>query len=212
MAVKIIPAVLARTPAQLRTQWSRARAYGQVVHLDLADATLVPGRTVGASQIIRLDPKQSVEVHAMTRRPDRWLNVMLRLRLRRVILHIELGSALRPYLALFRSHRIPVNLAINPATSLDRVRPWVRLAAGIQVMGIDPGRMAAPWKSRTVARLAELHRRYPRQALSCDGGMTPTTIPLVHRVGATSIIVGSYFQRSTDPAVAWEELRRAGRA
>ncbi len=212
MAVKIVPAVLARTAAQLRTQWSLARAYGQIVHLDLADGTLVPGRTVGVSQIAQLDQKQPVEIHAMTRRPDRWLNVMLRLRLRRVILHVELGASLRPYLALFRSHRIPVALAINPATSLARLQPWTRLITGIQVMGVEPGRLAAPWKPRTVDRAAELHRRYPRLALSCDGGMTPTTIPLVGQAGVTSVVVGSFFQRNPDPAIAWEELQRAGRA
>lgn len=211
MTVKVLPSVLARTPAQLRTQWSLATEFGRVVHLDIADGTLVPSRTVGPKNLEQLDPRQPVEVHAMTRRPDRWLQTMLRLRLRRVILHIELGSALRPYIALFRSHRIPVGLAINPETSIVKLQPWRGLINGIQVMGVHPGHLGAAWQPQTIKRLKQLHARYPRLALSCDGGMTPATIPDAVRAGASTVIVGSYFQRHDDPQAAWDAIRAASR-
>lgn len=211
MAAKVLLSVLARTPTQLRTQWSIASEFGRVIHLDIADGTLVPSRTVGPKILERLDPRHPVEVHAMTRRPDRWLYAMLRLRLRRVVLHVELGAALRPYIALFRSHRIPVGIAINPGTSITKLHPWHDLVSSIQVMAVHPGRLGADWQPQTIKRLREIKRRYPRIAISCDGGMNPTTIPSTISAGASSVIVGSYFQRHADPQVAWESLQRASR-
>lgn len=212
MAGRIVPAVLARTAIQLRRQWNLASDYHSIVHLDISDGTLVAGRTVGPKQLSRLDRQVPVEIHCMTNQPDRWLEPMLRLRTRRVVLHVELGQQLQAYIAFVRSHHWQVVLAINPETSLTRLWPWLKQVDGVQVMGVQPGRQQAPWEATTVARIRAIHRRSPRLAITCDGGMTPITIPLVRQAGAKNFVVGSYLQQHPDPDMAWQELRRAMRA
>ncbi len=212
MAGRIIPAVLARSSVALHRQWNLASDYHSTVHLDLADGTLVPGRTVGPKILNRLDRRVPVEIHCMTNRPDRWLATMMHLRTRSVILHIELGTRLRTYLAFVRSHHWHVTLAISPSTPLSRLWPWLPMIDGVQVMGIYPGRQHAPWQAATVARIRAVHRRAPHLPISCDGGMTPATIPLVRRAGAKNFIVGSFLQNHPDPDRAWKELRQALRA
>ncbi len=212
MAVKILPAVLASSAQQLRRQLQLASEYSSTIHLDIADGSLTSTRTVGPKTLANLHSTTTVEAHIMSTRPDRRLTTVLALGVRRVIIHVELGMALKPYLALFRSQKISVILAINPATPLRRLDRWVDLVQGVQVMGVVPGRLGARWHPQTVARIRQLRRRWPRLAISCDGGMTPETLPAVVRAGATTIIVGSYLQQHDDPDVAWQKLRAAGRA
>lgn len=212
MVGKVLPAVLARSATQLRRQWNLASDYHATVHLDLSDGTLVPGRTVGPRVLRRLDRHVPVEIHCMSNRPDRWLDTMIHLQTKRVILHVELGVHLKTYLAFVRSHHWQVILAINPRTRLSRLWPWIKEVGGVQVMGVYPGRQQARWQPATVARILAIHRRAPRIAITCDGGMNPVTIPLVRRAGATNFIVGSYLQEHPDPDSAWRQLRLAARA
>lgn len=212
MVGKVLPAVLARTSRQLRRQWHLAGEYGSMVHLDISDGTLVPGRTVGSAVLRQLDRRVPVELHCMTTRPDRWLGTMLHLRTQRVILHVEVGAQLKTYMAFVRSHRFQLSVAINPQTPLRRLWPWLSQVDAVQVMGVQPGRFGAPWQRLTIARIRAIHQRRPRLPISCDGGMTPATIPLVRRAGATTVITGSYLQEHEDPDRAWQELRRSVRA
>lgn len=212
MADRIIPAVLARSATALRRQWNLACDYDTVVHLDVADGTLVSGRTVSPKTLARLDRTVPVEIHCMTNRPDRWLEPMMRLRTTSVVLHVELGADVKTYVAFVRSHHWRVSLAINPETSLTRLWPWLKQVDGVQVMGVNPGRQRAPWHAATVARIRAIHRRRPQMVITCDGGMTPMTIPLVRQAGARRFVVGSFLQNHADPDRAWWEVRQAARA
>lgn len=212
MAVKILPAVLASSAQQLRRQIQLAGEYSSTIHVDIADGSLTSTRTVGPKALANLRSTAVLEAHIMSSRPDRWLTTVLALGVRRVVIHVELGAAVKPYLALFRSQKISVILAINPGTPLRRLDRWITLVQGVQVMGVVPGRLGARWHPQTVARISQLHHRFPRLALSCDGGMTPDTMPAVVQAGAGIVIVGSYLQQHDDPDAAWKKLRAAGRA
>lgn len=212
MRARVVPAVLGRSLNQVRRQWQLASEFSDIVHLDLADGTLTTQRTVSQKTLASLNPQQFVEIHIMSKHPDRWLATVLRVRTKRVILHVELGASLRPYIALFRTHRIPVVVAINPSTPLERLTPWISSIQGVQIMGVVPGQFGARWHPKTISRITKIRHRWPRLSISCDGGMRPTTIPSVVRAGASTVIVGSYLQQHEDPDSGWKELRSAVRA
>ncbi len=211
MAVELLPSVLARTSLSLQRRWRIASVFGRQIHLDLEDQSFVSGRTVGPAILKRLSSRFPIEAHCMTRHPEKWLEALLHLKISRVIIHVELGAALKTYIALFHSHRWPVCLAINPSTPMQKLTPWLRWVDGVQVMTVHPGRYGAPFQPKMVERIRTLHQRYPRLPLAVDGAMTPKTIPGVIAAGATRVIVGSYLQRAAQPRQAWQQLQMAVR-
>ncbi len=207
--VEVLPSVLARDAATYRRRFQRAAALGTIIHLDIMDGRFVTSRSIRSKTLGQLPPKPPVEIHAMVAEPEQWLTDMLRLNLRRVIVPVELGVRLRPFIAVFRSRRIPVVLSINPGTPLSRLHPWVSVVAGIQVMGVEPGQYGAPFLPKTFSRIQAIHRRYPRLPIQVDGGITPDKIVKLRSVGATRFVVGSFFMKAKQPTIAWQQLRQA---
>lgn len=208
MAVKVALSVVARRPTELNRRFTQAQKLATIVHLDIMDGHFVSTRSAGQSAVRRLRSKRQLEVHLMVKNPMQWSPTILHLNPDRVILHVELRSSLLSVINFFRSHHIRIALAINPGTSLERLRPWRRYVQDIVVMGVHPGRYHARFIASTMKRVTLLHRRYPRLRLTFDGGMNPDTIPAVIRAGAKHLVVGSYVMLNPRPADAWKEIQR----
>lgn len=209
MRAEIVPAVLGRTTAQFRTRLRVAQSLARVIHLDLMDGQFVPTRSPGAKALARINLTRPVEVHCMLERPQDWLQPILRWPTKRVILHAELRQSLRPLLALFRSHRMAVNLAVNPNSPIRLVTPWIRYLEGITVMGVRPGAYGSKFEPGMIQRVRLLHRRFPRLLIACDGGITDANIRTLAQAGARRFAVGSFLLQNPDPSAAFASLRTA---
>ncbi|MBI2984556.1 MAG: hypothetical protein HYY50_02930 [Candidatus Kerfeldbacteria bacterium] len=209
MGAEIIPAVLASRANAFRRQLAVAEQLHRLVHIDLMDGRFVHSRSLSEPQLRRLTPPRSVEWHFMTYHPEAWLGVIASWPTKRVILHLELGTRLPPLVALFRSRRIAVSLALKMTTSLVRLQPWIRQIESVVVMAIEPGRQHNPFQPHVLPRLRQLRRRYPQTTVACDGGLNPLTIPRVVAAGARRLIIGSHLLAAADPHQAYRDAQRA---
>lgn len=209
MRVEILPAVLGRTTAQFRSRLTLAQSLSRWLHLDLMDGKFVPTRSPSPKALRGIRITHPVEVHCMVNHPENWIEPLLHWPTRRVILHAELGQRLRPIFALFRSRKIPVSLAINPGTALQKIRPWASYLDSITVMGVYPGHYGASFQPNTIARVRRLHRKYPHLTIACDGAVSPENLPSLRNAGARRFSVGSYIMQHKSPAEAFSALQQA---
>lgn len=209
MPVEIVPSVLARTLPVFRARLAAAERLSRIIHVDVMDGQFVPTHSVGLDRLWSQSWHRPVELHLMVQRPEQWLELVLNRMVKEVIVHVEIGNRLEYALALFRSNKKRVRLAINPKTPLSRLWPWVKFSQGVQVMTVTPGRYRAPFQPGMIDRIKTIRARHPRLRISCDGGMTPRTIPAMVQAGADRCIVGSYIQYARHPEQAWQRLRAA---
>ncbi len=211
MGIKILPAVLAGQRSTFRRRIDLARQLSTAIHIDIMDGLFVTSRSITQKTLASFSPLPRAELHLMVQRPIGWLKVVKRLRIPSVVVHVELGSQLRPAIKLFQSEGIRVSLAINPTTalsSLARHLPFRRVV----IMSVHPGRYGAPFQQQTINRVAQLRRRWPKLTIAVDGGMNAQTIPLVIAAGAQEVVVGSDIMRNKHPKAEWDRLRRLTRS
>lgn len=213
MPVEVLPAVLAMTDEQLADRLRLARRLNHKIHLDVMDGKFVPTRSVGPKIVRQLRPGQIAELHCMVKNPIHWWPVIKKIKIPRVIIHIELGPDLGQQVVFFRRRRRQVFFAINPKTPIKKLLPWIPLVQGVVVMGVRPGHYHGRWQRSTIRRIAQLKDQYPELLVAYDGGITPATVPAVVKAGAKQVIVGSYLQFHRQPNLAWQNIHRlaAGR-
>jgi len=207
MAVELLPAVLATTASQLKIRAALAQKLSSTVHLDVMDGKFVTTKSVGLAALQRQRWHRRVEVHAMIDDPITMFKFLEVVHPRRVYLHVELGSALLPFIALLRSRRIEFGLAINPQTNIHVLKMYIRYAQSVLVMSVQPGRYQAPFWPGSIARVRTLKKRWPKKFIAIDGGMNERTIPRAVRAGARRIIVGSDVMLNPDPITEWRKLK-----
>ncbi len=207
MAVELIPSVLATTKTQLHRRADLAQRLAPIIHLDVMDGRFVKTKSVGASLLAKNPWKRKVEIHAMVKNPAMLLPVLNTIKPRRVYLHIELGRSLLPMIALLRSRNIELGLALNPSSLITSLQPYIRYAKSVLVLSVHPGRYQAPIWHGAFNRIRNLHRRWPRLVIACDGSMNQTTLPRAIKAGARRIIVGSDVMLSVDPQAEWKKLQ-----
>lgn len=207
MAVELIPSVLATTADQLRTRVSLAEKLGTTIHLDVMDGKFVTTKSVGSRSLAKVHWKRRVEIHAMVDNPITILTLLEAIRPRRVYLHVELGSALLPFIAVLRSRRIEFGLAINPRTDLHVLKLYIRYATSVLVMSVQPGRYQAPFWPGAFQRIRKIKQRWPKVTIAVDGGMNARTLPRAIRAGAKRVIVGSDVILNPEPGLEWRKLK-----
>ncbi len=209
MRVKIIPAVLAGTAQQFDRRLALALELSRELHIDVMDGRFVKTRSVSQTFLRSKKLPTRTEWHCMVVQPENWLPLLLPGAKQRIIIPVELQPKLPVLLALFRSRKIPVSLAINPDTPIGKLTPWLSRVSECTVMGVRPGAYGGRFWPGTVERVRQLHVRYPRCTITADGGVTPQTAPRLVAAGASRLVVGSFLLRSRDPAQALRQLQNA---
>lgn len=206
MELEFLPAVLASRPLVFKQRLKLAQQLHQHWHLDITDRTLVTTASVKRVSIRKLRNLSGAEVHLMTRRPEDWLDTMKAVKIKTVIVPVELGEFLRFILPMFRAQRIATCLAINPATALAALAPWDKYVQRVHVMAVRPGSGSARFQPAMIQRVRTLHRQFPHKTISVDGGMDEDTIPAMVAAGARIIIIGSRLMLNDRPQLEWQLL------
>lgn len=107
-----------------------------------------------------------------------------------------------------RGGRVEIGLAINPETSVTRLKPFLKLIDFVLVMSVVPGAQGRPFDRRALGKIRALRRRYPRLEIAVDGGLNERTIPAVVKAGADRLVVGSAIVNAENPIVQLKTLAR----
>lgn len=102
-----------------------------------------------------------------------------------------------------------IGVAILIDTPLGALDPYVQHADFALVMSVDRiGEQCSAFDTRAIARIEELHKKYPHLTIACDGGINESTIKSVVHSGADILYVGAAISRSDDPAASYQRLQK----
>ncbi len=196
--VLIEASILSADFARLGQQAREAEAAGvDAIQVDIMDGCFVPDITFGPGVVRALRPLVSLplDVHLMIVEPEKHLEAFADAGADRLIVHQETCPHLHRVLQRIHEFKIEAGVALNPGTPLSVLEEVLDLTDLIQVMTVNPGWGGQPFLPSQLDKIHRLRQMLDGRGLdipiAVDGGIDPTTAPLVVSAGVTVLVAGS---------------------
>lgn len=197
MLIKIAPSLLSADFAQLGEEIRAIEPYADIIHLDVMDGHFVPNITFGPPVIEKLRPwtKLPFDVHLMITPVSPLLEDFAKAGANILTIHPEAEPQIAKVLEQIRALGCKAGLAINPETSTDILPPLLPLLDLILVMTVRPGFGGQAFMENQLPKIQQVRSLIDKSnydiLLEVDGGISPTTAPVVIEAGADILVAGS---------------------
>ncbi len=187
------------------------------LHLDVMDGSFVDNISFGpdiCAAIRRSVPDSAfLDAHRMIDAPDHYLPRFIKAGMDMITIHVEREAAvdLHATLAAIRAAGCRAGLALNPATPVEKVFPYLSEVDMVLVMSVVPGFGGQSFMGEVLEKVRTLnHMRTGSKAsflLQMDGGIGVTQAPLCREAGADCLVAGSSTFRAPDMAAAISSMK-----
>lgn len=211
--MNIIPAILAHTQEEFETRLRAAEAFTDTVQIDILDNTFVPFSSWADPNVIKkLETPLKFELHLMVEDVEKYLNLWSPIsNVSRAIFHVEACNGrdddAGDLLGTIAFYGWDAGLAINPETTIDKLKPFVDKITTALFLGVNPGQSGQPFKQEVIEKIKAFKAAHPNKTIAVDGGVNAENIPALKAAGAETFCVASAIFGSEDPKKAFEKLK-----
>lgn len=179
------------------------------------DGHFVPALSFGPPTVrgLRRHSRLFFDVHLLCQKPEPLLDPFARAGADQIVVHAELGDAVTPALWRIRSLGKAAGLALNPATSLALVRPYLDKLDTLLVLTTNPGPGEEVFIHEALPKVQQLAEWRRQRGLgfriAVDGGIGPKEAAECALAGADVLVSGDGLFKSPNLGAAVRRLRRA---
>lgn len=177
------------------------------------DGHFVPNITFGPATCAAIRPHINgvMDVHLMIAPVDPYIQAFADAGADVLTAHVEAGPHIHRTLQAIRGAGMKAGVALNPGTPASAVEEVMDMVDLICVMTVNPGFGGQKFIDMT-AKIKALRKMIGDRHvhIEVDGGVDPTTAPLVAQAGADVLVAGSAVFRGgsvNDPAPYGENIR-----
>ncbi len=213
--MKIAPSILAADLADLASAVGLCEDGGaQLIHVDVMDGHFVPNLTFGPPVIVDLARRTRVgfDIHLMVSNPEALLDRYLDSGPAWVSIHHEATEEPGRLAARIRERGAGAGVAINPATPLDELLPYLDQLDFVLLMSVAPGFAGQAFHPEVLDKARRLRAVVDERGLpvsiEMDGGIKPGNLDEVAAAGVDVAVVGSGVFAADRPVETLTALRR----
>lgn len=181
------------------------------IHVDVMDGHFVPNITIGVPVVksIRKVTKLPLDVHLMIENPEKYVEPFVKAGADIITFHYEAaGEKSREILKMIKSFGVKAGISIKPKTSPDKIFNLLTTADMVLVMTVEPGFGGQSFMADCAEKIPYLKNNSPQNMIiQVDGGINAETAKVCTRLGANSLVAGSYVYKSDDIKTAIDSLR-----
>ena len=210
----IAPSLLAADFSCIKEETERAiNNGGDWIHLDVMDGHFVDNISFGPAIIKAIDDVNDafLDVHLMISRPDHYLDRFLDAGSDMITVHVEAEHDVSSTLKRIKDAGRQAGLALNPATPMSEVEPYLDQIDMLLCMTVVPGFGGQSFMHEVMPKVEQAatwrNERSLNYHIQVDGGIDQKTAPSATRAGANVLVAGSSTFKADDMAAAIQAIR-----
>ena len=211
----IAPSILSADFARLGQEVDAVLAAGaDMIHFDVMDNHYVPNLTIGPMVCRALRDygiQAPIDVHLMVEPVDSLIGMFADAGASYITFHPEASRHVDRSLQLIKDAGCQSGLVLNPASSLELVKPVLHKLDMLLLMSVNPGFGGQKFIPYTLDKIRDARQMINELGLAIrlevDGGVTNHNIAEIARAGADTFVAGSAIFNAKDYKTAINAMR-----